>query len=322
MLRRIIWVLALVTTSAVLWLAVAPVPEGPSPTPPAPARDYDEAVARFERARNSEDPTVREDCLPRLHVHGRRTERAVVLLHGFTNCPKQFDSLATLLYARGCNVYLPRIPRHGIRDRMTAALAGMTAEELAGAAERALDLAHGLGEHVTVVGLSSTAVATAWLAAHRDDLDAAVIIAPALGPQDLSLGWTRRLASVLLVAPNFFVWWNSEAKEDVPGPTQCYPRFPSRGIAQVYRLGFSVLDDAARRRPAAARVTIVTTEADEGVSNPAAGELARRWRARGANIRTFTFPESLDVRHDMIDPEQPYERVGNSYPALIRLIAP
>jgi len=122
--------------------------------------------------------------------------------------------------------------------------------------------------------------------------------------------------------PNFFVWWNSEAKADVPGPKQCYPRFPSRGIAQVYRLGLAILGDASKRRPAAARVTIVTTEADEGIDNRAAHELAKRWRAHGGDVRTFEFPESLDVRHDMIDPEQPYQRVGVSYPELLRLIAP
>jgi carboxylesterase len=303
-----------------LWLAAAPVPSGPTPAPPSPARDYAEAVARYQRVRAAEDSTVNGDCLPRLLTHGGRTERAVVLLHGFTNCPKQFDSLAALLYSRGFNVYLPRMPRHGLADRMTTALAGLTAEDLVGAAESALDLAHGLGERVTVVGLSSTAVAAAWLAAHREDLDEAVVIAPALSPKGVSLLWTKRLTSTLLVAPNFFAWWNSELKERVPGPRQCYPRFPSRGLAQVYRLGFAVLDDAAREKPAARRVAVLTTASDEGVGNEAARELARRWRARGGDVRTVEFPASLGVHHDMIDPAQPYQRIGIAYPEIGRLI--
>jgi carboxylesterase len=317
------WLVALAAAGVALWIAVAPLPPAPASTTPSPARDYEDALARFERARAraEADPELRRDCLPRLLAHGRRTERAVVLLHGFTNCPKQFDSLAALLHERGFNIYVPRVPRHGDTDRMSAVLAGLTAAELAACAESALDLAHGLGDRVTIAGLSSSAVAAAWLAARRPDLDEAVLIAPSLGPRKVSLFWARRLTSALLVAPNFFVWWDSKLKERVAGPTQCYPRFPSRALAQVYRLGFDVLDAAGRTKPAAGRVTIVTSACDEGVSAEAPRELMRRWRARGAEVRAYEFPESLGVRHDMIDPEQPYQGVGVSYPVLVELLA-
>jgi len=319
--RAVAWIVGLAAGAVALWVASAPIPSVPVHAPPSPARDHEEALARFQRARAGADSSIRAECLPRLLTHGHRTERAVVLLHGFTNCPRQFDSLAVLLHGRGFNVYLPRVPRHGVSDRMTTALTGLTAEELSACADSALDLAHGLGERVTVVGLSSTAVAAAWLAARRADLDEAVLIAPALGPRGVSLFWTRRIASTLLVAPNFFVWWDSKLKERVPGPTQCYPRFSSRALAQVYRLGFDVIGAAGRAKPAARRVTIVTSAADEGVSREAVRELVRRWRASGAEVRDYEFPDSLAVRHDMVDPEQPYQRVGISYPVIVRLVA-
>ena len=315
-----VWILGLAVFAAALWIAAAPIPPVPAPSPPSPARDYEEALARFERARAGTDSSVRVDCLPRLLTHGHKTDRAVVLLHGFTNCPKQFDSLAVLLYERGFNVYLPRVPRHGISDRMTIALMELTAEELSACAESALDLALGLGDRVTVVGLSSTAVATAWLAARRPDVDEAVLIAPSLGPRRVSLFWTRRLTSTLLVVPNFFVWWDSKLKGRVAGPTQCYPRFSSRALAQVYRLGLEVIDAAGHAKPAARRVTIVTSASDEAVSKEAVRELSRRWRARGAEIIDYDFPESLAVRHDMIDPEQPYQRIAVAYPVIVRLV--
>ena len=319
---RIGWSLAAIAALLLAWLIMAPIPAGPSPSPRSPARDYAEAVARFDRTLAGEDTTIRSDCRPRLFTHGHKTSRVVVLLHGFTNCPKQFDSLAVLLYERGDNVYLPRVPRHGIADRMTTALSGLTAEELTSSAEAALDLAHGLGDRVTVAGLSATGVAAAWLAAHRDDLDEALVIAPAFAPRGWSSRWSRRLTAILLAAPNVFAWWDSKLKEKVPGPTQCYPRFASRGLAQVYRLGLSVLDGAAAMRPAARRVAIVTTAMDEGVANEPAHELARRWRAQGGDVRSYEFPESLRVHHDMIDPEQPYEQVAISYPQLLALIDP
>ncbi len=318
--RAAVWILGLAAGAMVLWVAVAPIPPVPASAPPSPARDHEEALARFHRAPAGIDAGVRADCLPRLLTHGHKTERAVVLLHGFTNCPKQFDSLAVLLYERGFNVYLPRVPRHGISNRMTTALAELTAEEMSACAETALDLARGLGDRVTVVGLSSTAVATAWLAARRADVDEAVLIAPALGPRGVPPFWTRRLTSMLLVVPNFFVWWDSKLKGHVPGPTQCYPRFSSRALAQVYRLGLDVIDTAGRAKPAARRVTIVTTVSDEGISREAVRELTRRWRAHGAVVRDYEFPESLAVRHDMIDPEQPYQRIAVTYPVILRLV--
>ena len=316
----VVWVLGLAAGAVALWVGAAPIPPVPASAPPSPARDYEDALARFHRARAGPDSSIRIDCLPQLLTHGHKTERAAVLLHGFTNCPKQFDSLAVLLYERDCNVYLPRVPRHGISDRMTSALTDLTAEEMTACAESALDLAHGLGNRVTVVGLSSTAVATAWLAARRADVDEAVLIAPSLGPRGVSLFWTRRLTSTLLVMPNFFVWWDSKLKGRVPGPTQCYPRFSSRALAQVYRLGLDVIDAASHAKPAARRVTIVTSASDEAISREAARELSRRWRARGAEVRDYEFPESLAVRHDMIDPEQPYQRIAVSYPVIVRLV--
>jgi len=66
---------------------------------------------------------------------------------------------------------------------------------------------------------------------------------------------------------------------------------------------------------------ILTTASDEGVNNELAYDLARRWRARGADVRTYEFPESLGVRHDMLDPEQPYQRVDVSYPVIEKFVA-
>ena len=321
MLRRAAaWTLALATGALLLWIAMAPVPPMRPSASPSPARDYEEALARFQRARADADANIRPDCLPQLLTHGHKVEHAVVLLHGFTNCPKQFDSLAVLLHERGFNLYLPRVPRHGSSDRMTGELAKLTAEELSACAESALDLALGLGDNVTIVGLSSSAVAAAWLAARRPDLDEAVLIAPSLGPPGINPFWERRLTSALLVLPNFFAWWDPSLEERLPGPTQSYPRFSSHALAQVYRLGLDVMDTARDEKPAARRISVVSSASDDVVSNEATQELILRWRARGADVRAYEFPESLAIAHDMIDPEQPYQRIAVSYPVIVRLV--
>ena len=89
------------------------------PAHPDPAADYGEALRRVAAAEARDGPEISPECRTRLMTHGARTARAVVLLHGLTNCPEQFRALGERLYERGANVYIPRLPEHGLADRMT-----------------------------------------------------------------------------------------------------------------------------------------------------------------------------------------------------------
>jgi len=310
---------AALATGAVLWTALAGPSRLPQALPPHPARTYEEALDRFEGLAKRDGPEVNPACRSRLMTHGSRVGRAVVLLHGFTNCPKQFDRIGSMLHAAGANVLLPRLPRHGLRDRMTEELVRLTGSELLAASAEAVDVAHGLGDTVVVVGLSSTAVTAAALAQGRSDLDRAVLLAPALAPKDVPASVARRLATLLIHAPNRFAWWNSKEKESLPGPAQCYPRFPTRALGEIYRLGSLVFLTSGRERPAARSIAIVTTAADRAVGNGVIASLAARWRARGADVSEYQYAESLGVQHDMIDPEQVDARVDVAYPVVTAL---
>src|SRR5262249_3134879 len=108
---------------------------GPLPVPaPRPASDYQDGIVRFSGPEEGNGFAVPAVGRRRVLTTGQRFPRAIVLLHGFTNCPKQFDSLAPLLYEAGANVLLPRMAWHGAQDRMTPALARLTASELVHAA--------------------------------------------------------------------------------------------------------------------------------------------------------------------------------------------
>ena len=303
---------------AALWAALA----GPSRLPASrsrPAATYGEALTRFQALAGRDGPETNPECRSRLFTHGDRVGRAVVLLHGFTNCPKQFERLGTLLHDAGVNVVIPRIVRHGLGDRMTRDLAGLTGRELIDAADEAVDIARGLGDTVVVVGLSSTAVAAAALAQTRSDLYRAVILAPALAPKGVPAPVARRAATLLIHAPNFFIWWDSEAKESLPGPAQAYPRFPTRALGEIYRLGSQVLIAAGRERPAAHSIAVVTTAADRAVNNGPIAALALRWSTSGAVVIEHEFPAPFGVPHDMIDPEQVDARVNAVYPVIMSL---
>ena len=92
---------------------------------------------------------------------------AYLLLHGLSNCPRQYIRFAPLLFARGANVLVPRLPLHGGVDLSGRALAALTSEELCRFGDAVVDVACGLGERITVLGLSGGGVLAAWIAQVR-----------------------------------------------------------------------------------------------------------------------------------------------------------
>lgn len=314
--RTLVAILAILL-AALFWLLL-PSRWTPPPATGRPAQSRDEALARIRRLRALDDPaTIFAPCSTIVLDHGVPTERVYVLLHGFTNCPRQFGDLAKLLYDDGANVIVPRMPRHGIEDAPDHVLADLTADELVATSSEAVDIAHGLGDHVGIVALSSSAVVAAWLAEQRADLDQIVLIAPSLAPRYAPLWLTIPIANALLRLPDDFMPWDPKHKRST-GPKSAYRGFSTRALARVYELGFRVLRDGTP--PRSTRVILVTTPHDEGVNNDVVAELGKRWAEQGGNVRSFEFPYEAYVHHDMIDPQQPYQRVSVVYPVLRKLI--
>jgi hypothetical protein len=83
----------------------------------APARDYAEAVARFEKLRLGEESGVNPLARSILLTHGVRTEKVIVFFHGYSSSPQQFRQLGERFYQLGYNVLVPLLPHHGMADR-------------------------------------------------------------------------------------------------------------------------------------------------------------------------------------------------------------
>ncbi len=115
---------------------------------------YSEGIRIATTIKDLDGPSVNPLCHTRLYTHGRRVERALVLLHGFTNCPQQMDALGRQFYERGWNVFIPRYPRHGYSDRLNTSIAELRAEHLIALANRSAEVGAALGQRFTVAGLS------------------------------------------------------------------------------------------------------------------------------------------------------------------------
>ena len=321
-MSRILPVVVVLLGTAVAWL-VLPVPPRRIESHPRFANRYEHAIAKLDSLRAEDSPAIAAECVTELRTHGQRTAHVVVLLHGLTNCPAQFDSLARMAYASGANVLVPRLPHHGFADRMTDELARVDARELCAFTDRVLDAAHGLGDTVTVAGLSIGGVLTAWAAQERHDIDRAVVIAPMIGwARAPGVLRTRAITRLGLALPNQFVWWDDARKQDLGGPRHVYPRFASRSVAATMWLGNTVLEQAARSGPAARSLVMVTVGGDIAADNGAAASLVSAWREHGAReLLTYEFPESLKLNHDIVDPEQVGGNPALTYPVLLRYIS-
>lgn len=287
---------------------------------PHPAQSYSEAITRIEALGAKDTPEVNPLCRTRIMTQGAKVEKAVLFMHGFTNCPQQFHELGARLHERGWNVFIPRLPRHGLADRLTSDLANLTAEELAAFTDEAVDIAWGLGDHVVVAGISGGGIAAAWAAQFRRDVSRAVITAPSFAFTIVHPRLTGVMKTLSLSLPNFFIWWNANRKTNTK-PDYAYPRFSTRALGEITKLGFAVREAAQQLKPAARSIVLVTNPNDPAVDNGTALRLLDLWRERGGeNIEHYELDAALSIGHDIIDPTQEDQRVEAVYPVLIDLI--
>jgi len=285
---------------------------------PDPAGDYAGALERIEALQAQEASLpLHPSCQLKFMTQGQRAERAIVFVHGYTNCPEQFGELGQQFYDLGYNVLIAPAPHHGMVDRMTTDQARLTAEELAAYADAVVDIAQGLGEHVTLAGISMGGTTTAWAAQHRSDLDLAVLISPAFAFQMIPESATAPAVKAVVVLPNFYMWADSELKEE-SGTDFTYPRRSTRALAQTLRLGMVVQAQSAEAAPAARSMLVVTNANDPSVDNGLTAEMVELWEDWGIDVTTYEFAADLELKHDMISPWQGTQPVV--YPVLVELI--
>jgi pimeloyl-ACP methyl ester carboxylesterase len=308
----------------VYWLGFRPIHTADLVSRPKPANSYDEALRRLEELHTEEENLggVQGVCLTRMLSHGDRTPVAIVFLHGYTSCPEQFQMLAEQVFKLGYNVLLPRMPYHGMADRLTDELRKLTAEDMARYGDTAVDIARGLGDKVAVMGISGGGTVAAWLAQNRSDVDYAMPLAPFLGMAFIPAALTRPFARLMLSLPNIYSWWDPRTKENNPYSIYyAYPRFSFRALAETLRLGLAVLDQAQQKAAAAGRIVLITNLAEPGVSNPQCERLLAEWRKQGKKeIRTYQFDKEMKMPHDIITPGTPGVPVDIVYERLIQLI--
>lgn len=283
--------------------------------------EFEKALAGFEKLRAGEGPEINPDCRTRLLCHGRPVDRSLILFHGLANCPHQYHRLAPVFFDLGFNVLLPRMPRHGLADRLTDELGKLNPAELKAWIENSIDLGLGLGRRLFVVGLSAGGVAAAWAAQFRPEVERAVLISPAFGVGRLGAALNELIRELTRRLPNIFVWNDPIKKENWPGPDHQYLRQSSRALAAVTTVGREVRTAARQAGPAAGSIMVVTNDRDRVVDNTMTAGLVDLWKSRAEDkIETYEFDRELGLIHDLIGPDMKGRKTDLVYPVLVDLI--
>ena len=309
---------AILTVSGLILIslvAFVPLPTSNLESRPHVVRSYDSAFAAAVRQQRSDDSVAAPNGRSIVLGHGHVTARSVVLLHGFTNSPHQFDSLADVFYRDGDNVYVPRLPNHAERGSDPAALAKLTAEVLCAAADRAVDIGRGLGDSVIVVGLSGGGTMAAWIAQSRADVRRVIIIAPLIAVSHVP--WALEVP-VVAVALRFPEITHADPR-DARQPDRELG-WSTHGVGEILRLGLAARRASVVTSPATRDIRILLNANDRTISRSAVLGLGRRWLQHGASVEVFELPDSLGLPHDVIDPRQHVRRIDVVYP-VIRALA-
>ena len=281
---------------------------------------YAEARAAFETILEAERTDRRVDprCYSQLLDRGGRTERAIAFYHGFTNCPRQFIAIGQRFFDAGFNVYIPRLPGHGMADKMTTALRDVTRDDLTAAASAAAQIAAGLGARVHVAGISLGGVLAAWVG-EQTPIAGATAIAPFMGIKGVLGPLNSVVAIALDLLPDFFMWWDPRVGANNPAtPPYAYARYTSRIIAAQLSIGGELSRRAKRQAPKARASALFANLHDPAVNNSVAALLYHRWQERGANVLQEWF-DGPPI-HDIIDNFTGRLPVDSIYPAILDVV--
>lgn len=256
-------------------------------------------------------------CAPVLEYEPSRT-KAIVLFHGYTNCPAQFSELTPLLTEAGYNVYAPLLPYHGSTDKLTDATDYLTPTLLQNHLEESLGVAATLGEEITTLGISGGGV-LAMAALASPTVAHAISLAPSHLPAFVPT-WSATLVTKLMqTLPNYNAFWNEEVALNNPGrPQYAYRRFSSHSLAAYQQLTLNLIKN---ERQTLGRLTVILNPNDKAISNEYAETYPAELTEMNLESDVTYLPSEWNLEHDIIDPNQSFTRPDLVYPFLIDLIS-
>lgn len=135
-------------------------------------------------------------------IRKNKTSRVILYLHGFSASPEEGLAFSAFLGKNwGCNVYLPRLKLHGLKD--VNAFENLTPENYIQSAKDALDLCKLLGDSVIIVSCSTGSTLGLILASRGENIKAHLMYSPNIQIADktsavLLWPWGKQIGKLVL----------------------------------------------------------------------------------------------------------------------------
>jgi esterase/lipase len=322
---RVLVTITLLSLISGVFLYVSPGPK--IAFPDINPQSYDKTVSESINNKLA-DPNQEVDsqCQDQLYDHGQKTKKSILIYHGFTSCPKQFQELGKEFYKLGYNVYIPRLSYHGLSDKLNSKFENLSSRDLSNDVKSSLEIALGIGEEVDVVGISAGGVLASWTGINSVKVKNVEVIAPMYAPSGYKTWSMYGVSNYIALKPNEYRWWNDNIKEKVTqGPLHAYPRYSSKAANAFLRISNQVYKDLSTRTTNNSKsdknFVLVTLQNHKAVSNETANDITNLVDQKTYfNITKYEFGTNLDLDHDVIDPFQPKAKTQIVYPKLIELL--
>lgn len=286
---------------------------------------YDEGESRLADFKKADTSEISDKCKSITFDHGKKVEKSIVFFHGFTNCPEQFRLLGEQFFDMGYNVFIPRMPFHGYKDRLTDAQTKIQPYHLTALVRESVFIASGLGEHVTLSGISGGGVLASWGAFYYPQVRNALVISPLFAPYgvpDFAIGPIVRIRNEF---PEYYRWWDPETKEKISGPNYAYPRFSFKAVFSFLEVGYYLEQDifnTSKELPNKdMKISYLSTENDIAVKNSYNEKVLNKWATRlNIQMESYQFTSSYNFNHDIIDPNQATANTDLVYGKILELV--
>lgn len=257
---------------------------------------YNQAVTRINDLLPDEKQRgVTEDCNSILMTHGKKVEKAVVLLHGLTACPEQFSALGKEFFDRGYNVYIPVVPHHGTTD--IKAYSHVRSAELVSFADTVATTASGLGDEVGVTGLSGGGLLSTWVAEYRPDvIKRLLLLSPFYEPAPKQAAkWQLPLLKTL---------YGSHILPDVYSDPS---NIENPGSSYWALANYMIVGDNLKKKPrnlSLKSIGVITAVNDDVIDHSlAVSKPALIAKMNNLTLQQHSIPASWQVGHDMVSPK-------------------
>ena len=250
--------------------------------------NYNQSVAAAIRTINgdSSNADVRPECRSIIKTHGKKTTKAVMMIHGVSACPQQFADLGNTFFNAGYNVYIPRVPSHGLTDNKRHG--EITIPAMAQFMNSSTSIISGLGDETGVVGLSGGANMATWITQYNSQtISRALLLSPFYQPSASETpSWKIPLLRNLYgrnILPDSFT-----------GSNLSY-----RALGKYIIITKNYKSDL--KAPGLKYVGVVTSENDTAIDKNLAVNIPKQMTAAsGAKFQYYSIPASFGIDHDIV----------------------